>query len=356
MSTELIKSTVASIRREFSPRIADEVRGRWDSLTKPRGSLGRLEHEVSRLAQIQDTIMPHIERPHMYVFCGDHGITAENVSPYPSAVTREMVSNFLRGGAAINVLCRNLGIENVVVDAGVCGPKITGVLDRRVAEGTRNFLREPAMSERQAAESMEAGILLARQAAEQSDIAGVGEMGIGNSTAASALLCAFTGAVPEEAVGRGAGLDEAGVQHKRSVVASALAHHHQQIQTGDPLRILAAFGGFEIAMMSGFLLGAAAYRLPVVVDGFISGAAFLAARAFCGEINQHVFFAHRSAELGHKPLLHAAAALPLFDFNMCLGEGTGAALAIALLRAAVQLYGEMATFSEAAVSEKITVR
>ncbi|MFL6463024.1 MAG: nicotinate-nucleotide--dimethylbenzimidazole phosphoribosyltransferase, partial [Bryobacteraceae bacterium] len=349
MSTQLIKSTVASICPELSPCIAEAVRQRSDSLTKPRGSLGRLESEVLRLAQIQDTAMPHIERPHIYVFCGDHGITAENVSPYPSTVTREMVHNFLRGGAAISVLCRNLGIENIVVDAGVCGPKIPGVIDCRVAEGTRNFLREPAMSEAQAAQSVEAGISLACQAAEQSDIAGIGEMGIGNSTAASALLCAFTGVAPEEAVGRGAGLDEAGLQHKRSVVVSALAYHHQRMEEGNPLKILAAFGGFEIAMMGGFLLGAAAHRLPVVVDGFISGAAFLAARAFYPEIGKHVFFAHHSAELGHKPLLHAAAALPLLDLSMCLGEGTGAALAMALLRAGVQLYREMATFSEAAI-------
>jgi nicotinate-nucleotide--dimethylbenzimidazole phosphoribosyltransferase len=315
-----------------------------------------VEQEVLRLAQMQNTAMPHIERPHMYVFCGDHGITAENVSPYPSVVTREMVNNFLKGGAAINVLCRNLAIKNIIVDAGVCGPEISGVLHCRVADGTRNFLREPAMSETQAGESVEAGITLARQAADQADITGIGEMGIGNSTAASALLCAFTGATPQEAVGRGAGLDEKGLHHKRSVVASALALHRQQIENGDPLKILAALGGFEIAMMSGFLLGAAAHRLPVVVDGFIAGAAFLVAQAFDPGMVNHVFFAHVSAEPGHTPLLKAASALPLFNLGLCLGEGTGAALAIALLRAGVQLYGEMATFGEASVSEKITAR
>ena len=319
MSTKLIEKTIASIPHYFSLQIAEAVQRRWDSLTKPRGSLGRLEGEVIRLAQIQETAMPHIERPRMYIFCGDHGVTAENVSPYPSVVTREMVVNFLRGGAAITVLCQNFGIENVIVDAGVCGPKIPGVLDCRTAQGTRNFLREPAMSETQAAESIEAGIALAHQAAHESDMVGMGEMGIGNSTSASALLCALTELAPEDAVGRGAGLNEEGIQHKRSVVAAALARHHQRIEEGDPLKLLAAFGGFEIAMMSGFLLGAATQRLPVVVDGFIAGAALLAARAFYPGIGKHVFFAHRSAELGHTPLLKAAASSPLLDLGMCLG-------------------------------------
>jgi nicotinate-nucleotide--dimethylbenzimidazole phosphoribosyltransferase len=354
LSTELIKRTIASIPSELSPQIAEAAQQRWDSLTKPRGSLGRLESEVSRLAQIQNTAMPHVQRPQMYIFCGDHGITAENVSPYPSVVTREMVRNFVRGGAAINVLCRNLGIETIVIDAGVCGPKIPGVWDRRIAEGTRNFLREPAMSEAQATESVETGIALARQAAEQADIAGVGEMGIGNSTAASALLCALARVAPEEAAGRGAGLDDSGLEHKRAVIAAALARHRRQVEERDPLNILAVFGGFEIAVISGFLLGAAAHRLPTVVDGFIAGAAFLVAQAFYPEIGRHVFFSHRSAELGHAPLLRIAGASPLLDLNMRLGEGTGAALAISVLRAGVQLYREMATFAEASISEKTT--
>ena len=354
MSTEVIHGTIRSIQSEFSPQIAEAVKQRWDSLTKPRGSLGRLEWDVLHLAQIQDTAMPHIERPRIYVFCGDHGITEENVSPYPSVVTREMVHNFLRGGAAINVLCRNLAIETVIVDAGVGGPKISGVLDCRIAEGTRNFLREPAMSEAQAGESVAAGIRLARQAAEQADVVGIGEMGIGNSTSASALMCALTRATPEQAVGRGAGLDESGLQHKRSVVAAALALHQEAVEKKDPLRILAAFGGFEIAMMSGFLLGAAAHRLPVVVDGFIASAAFLAAQAFYPSLALHVFFAHRSAEPGHGLLLKLWDDLHLLDLRLCLGEGTGAALAIALLRSGVQLYREMATFGEASVSDKAT--
>jgi nicotinate-nucleotide--dimethylbenzimidazole phosphoribosyltransferase len=286
----------------------------------------------------------------MYVFCGDHGITEEGISPYPSAVTGEMLKNFVRGGAAINVLCRRLSIKTFVVDAGVAGSKLDGALDRRIAEGTRNFLREPAMSRAQAVTAVESGIELARDAALRFDIAGVGEMGIGNSTSASALLCMFAGVQPGEAVGRGAGLDDAGVVHKREIVAAALARNH--VDATDPLEVVASFGGFEIAMMAGFLLGAAAGRLPVVVDGFISGAAFLTARGFYPAIGRHVFFAHRSAEQGHECLLSAAGEEPLLDLGMRLGEGTGAALAMGILISGLSLYREMATFAEASVSEK----
>ncbi|MDQ6704408.1 MAG: nicotinate-nucleotide--dimethylbenzimidazole phosphoribosyltransferase [Acidobacteriota bacterium] len=344
-----IENVIASIPLNPSKPVADSVKARWDSLTKPRGSLGRLEDAVVQLAVIQDTPAPRVERRGMYVFCGDHGITTEGVSPYPSVVTREMVKNFLRGGAAINVLCRQLAIETCIVDAGVAGPKISGALDRRIAEGTRNFLQEPAMSREQAITAMERGIELAYDAAGKFDLAGIGEMGIGNSTAASALLCAFTGLSAEQSAGRGAGLDEAGLLHKRQVLTGALARC--RIHADDPLNTVAELGGFEIAMMAGFLLGAAANKLPVIVDGFISGAAFLIARAFYAEIGSHVLFAHRSAERGHAALLAAVGASPLLDLDMRLGEGTGAALAIGLLTSAVHLYREMATFEEASVSD-----
>lgn len=344
-----IENAVASIPRSPSKLVADSVRARWDSLTKPRGSLGRLEDAVVQLAVIQDTPTPRIERCAMYVFCGDHGITAEGVSPYPSVVTREMVKNFLRGGAAINVLCRQLAIETWIVDAGVAGPKIPGALDRRVAEGTRNFLNEPAMSREQAITAMEHGIDLAHDAARKFDLAGVGEMGIGNTTAASALLCAFTGISVEQSAGRGAGLDDAGVLHKREVLTRALARCPHRAD--DPLTTVAELGGFEIAMMAGFLLGAAAGKLPVVVDGFISGAAYLIAKAFYADIGSHILFAQRSAEKGHAALIATAGASPLLDLDMRLGEGTGAALAIGLLASAVHLYRDMATFAEASVSD-----
>ena len=350
-----IKQTVEEIPRKPKTGIAEEVRQRWDSLTKPRHSLGRLEECVVRLAECQGVAMPCLDRRAMYVFCGDHGITEEGVSPYPSAVTREMVNNFVRGGAAINVLCRQLAIEPRIVDAGVAGPSfdagLEGLIDRRIDSGTRNFLRGPAMSRKQAIAAVENGIELAREASFHFDIAGVGEMGIGNSTAASALLCVFTGATPEQAAGLGAGLDEKGLTRKREVLAAALRLH--PVDRGDPLSALGAFGGFEIGMMAGFLLGAAVHGLAVVVDGFICSAAFLLARAFYPALGEHVFFGHRSAEHGHRHFLESSGAKPLLDLEMRLGEGTGAALAIGVLASAVALYREMSTFAEASVSDRI---
>jgi nicotinate-nucleotide--dimethylbenzimidazole phosphoribosyltransferase len=344
-----IDETIAEISSRTSPLIADAVRERWDSLTKPRGSLGVLEPSIVKMALIQNKAMPAADRRCVYVFCGDHGITAEGISLYPSVVTREMVKNFVRGGAAINVLCRQLGIETRIVDSGVAGPKFAGVLDCRIGDGTRNFLRGPAMSREAAVSAVERGIELGQDAAGHFDLVGAGEMGIGNSTSASALLCVLTGATPEEAAGRGAGLDEAGVRHKREVLTAALALH--RVDRNDPLGALGAFGGFEIAMMTGFILGAASKRLPVVIDGFISSAAFLVARAFYRDIGESVFFGHRSAELAHAKLLDEAGASPLLDLGMRLGEGTGAALAMGVLTSGVSLYREMATFAEASVSD-----
>jgi nicotinate-nucleotide--dimethylbenzimidazole phosphoribosyltransferase len=347
---KLINATLASIPQSAPAGIVEAVQERWNSLTKPRGSLGRLEQSVLRLAEIQGNAMPVMDRRAMYVFCGDHGITAEGVSLYPSVVTREMVKNFLAGGAAINVLCRQLNIEPLIVDAGVLGENIAGTLDRRAGEGTRNFLNEAAMSKAQAVQAIENGIRLAQDAAVRFDIAGVGEMGIGNSTAASALLCAFTGISVEQAVGRGTGLDAAGLKHKQAVLTAALARVDLQ-RIGDPLAIAAEFGGFEIITMAGFFLGAASEHLPVVVDGFISASAFLIAKALCPRIGNYLLFAHRSAEKGHAALLSLLAVMPLLDLEMRLGEGTGAALAIGLLASALALYREMATFAQASVSD-----
>ena len=344
-----IETTVAEIPRQSGVKVGHAVRERWDSLTKPRGSLGVLEDAVVRLAEIQSTAMPTVARRGLYVFCGDHGITQEGVSLYPSVVTQEMVKNFVRGGAAINVLCRQLGIETTIVDAGVDGPKFDGVVDRRVGNGTRSFLRGPAMSREDAERALTSGIGLAADAGARFDLVGVGEMGIGNTTSASAILCALGGATPEEAAGRGTGLDDAGVQRKRAVLKAALALH--QADPLDPLSVVSAFSGFEIAMMAGFILGCAGRRLPVVVDGFISSAAFLIARAFCPAIGEYVFFGHRSAELAHERLLAEVGATPLLDLGLRLGEGTGAALAMGVLTSAVSLYREMATFAEAAVSD-----
>jgi nicotinate-nucleotide--dimethylbenzimidazole phosphoribosyltransferase len=349
----LIEETLAKISRlECATPVTTAVQARWDSLTKPRGSLGRLESEILRLARIQATPNPNLDRAAIYVFCGDHGITKENVSAYPQAVTREMMKNFVAGGAAINVLCRNGGIDTVIVDAGVCGPNIEGVLDRRIAEGTRSFLHGPAMDEVQARAALEAGIALAGESAHRFDTVGLGDMGIGNSASASALVSAFLEVPPEECVGPGAGLEGAALKHKKRVISQALSRYGDELRSMDALKVLAVFGGFEIAMMAGFTLGAAANRLPVMIDGFICTAAFLAARKFCPNVTDYVFFAHQSAEPGHLPVLKALERRPLLDLGLRLGEGTGAAMAIAVLRSGLQLYREMATFAQASVSDK----
>lgn len=349
----LIESTIGRISEAVpAPDLERAVRDRWDRLTKPRGSLGLLEDCVVRLSRIQGKLHPVVDRQAVYVFCGDHGITQEGVSAYPSVVTREMVKNFLRGGAAINVLCRSLGIATHIVDAGVAGPKIPGTMDYRVAEGTENFARAPAMSRDQTIVALENGIHIATAASKTYELVGLGEMGIGNSTAATALLCAVTGISPKQATGRGAGLDNVGLHQKIAVVSRALAFH--DLRSADPILILSTFGGFEIATMTGFLLGSAASRLPVVVDGFISSAAFLCAQALAPALNDFVIFGHQSTEPGHQHILSRAQANPLLSLGMRLGEGTGAALAMHLLRSSTDLYEQMATFEEAAVSDIAT--
>jgi nicotinate-nucleotide--dimethylbenzimidazole phosphoribosyltransferase len=307
------------------------IRGRLDSLTKPLGSLGRLEEIALRVGLIQNTAMPAVGRKAMLVFCADHGVVEEGVSPYPSEVTGQMLANFRAGGAAINVLCRSFGIDPVVVDMGVGKP-------------TRNFTRGPAMTREEAAAAIERG----RDAAGDADILGVGEMGIGNSTAAAALLAAFTGLDPVDAAGRGTGVDDAGLARKVDVIRRALLLH--QPNPGDGLGVLAALGGREIAAIAGLILGAAERRRVVVLDGFIAGSAALAVRAMEPAALDYVFFAHCSAERGHRRMLEALGARPFFDLDMRLGEGSGAAIGISLVEAAVRLYREMATFESAGVS------
>ena len=308
-----------------------EIRARLDSLTKPPGSLGRLEDLAVQLGLIQSTAMPQIGRKAMIVFCADHGIVEEGVSPYPSEVTRQMVANFRTGGAAINVLCRHAGIEPVIVDMGVGHP-------------TRNFAREPAMTYAQAEHALNIGF----EHAAQAEILGAGEMGIGNTTSAAALFSAFSGLDALETAGRGTGLDDAGVARKVEVIRRALALHQSQLT--DPISILAALGGFEIAAITGLILGAASRRHLVMLDGFITGAAAIVARAIEPASLDYVVFSHCSAERGHQKMLEFLNARPLLNLDMRLGEGTGAVLGIGLLESAVNLYREMATFQSAGVS------
>lgn len=314
-----------------------EIRRRLDSLTKPPGSLGRLEELALQIGLIQQNAMPSIASKAMVIFCADHGVAEEGVSAYPAEVTRQMMANFQAGGAAINVLCRNFGIEPVIVDMGVAHP-------------TRNFTREPAMSREEALAAIETGRSYAQSSKLGPGIIGAGEMGIANSTAAAALLCAFTGVDPEEAAGRGTGLDDAGVARKIGALRKALQLHHPA--PADPIGTLAALGGREIAAIAGLILAAAEHRTAVMLDGFISCSAALVARAIRPEALNNVLFAHRSAERGHRKMLEALGARPLLDLDMRLGEGSGAAFGIAIVEAAVKLYREMATFSSAGVSNR----
>ncbi len=330
-----------------NPELAAQVRRRWDNLTKPPGSLGLLEDQVVRLALLRGELLPRIESKAMYVFCADHGVTAEGVSAYPSEITAQMVRNFLRGGAAINVLCRHYGIQPVIVDCGVNSPCEAGVIDCKIACGTANFAQEPAMSREQAERALENGMALAEEAFARYNIVGVGEMGIGNTTPASALLCVFCGVEPAAAAGRGAGLDDQGVARKIAVIGRALALHSPQ--PDDPAGVLASVGGFEIATMAGFMLGAAARRLPVVVDGFIASAAALTAAAFAPEVKNALFFAHCSAEQAHRIMLAKLGVRPLLDLDMRLGEGSAAAIGISLIECALKLYRDMASFPDLAL-------
>ena len=323
-----------------------------DTRTKPPGSLGRLETLARQMGLIQRTTHPTVQRPAMIVFAGDHGIAAEGVSPYPQAVTAQMVANFLAGGAAINALSRVAGIELEVVNAGIATPlpSTAGLVDIPVANGTRNFAQEPAMTHAETLAAMQAGAARVRHhAALGTNVIGFGEMGIANTSAAACLMSRLCGVPIDECVGRGTGLDNAGLAKKRNVLASALAHH---AVTTDPLDVLATFGGFEIAMMAGAYLAAAEARMTILVDGFIATSALLVADAFAPNVREYCVFAHASNEAGHRRMLDHFGALPLLSLDMRLGEGTGAALAVPLLRAAVAFVNEMASFDSAGVANR----
>jgi nicotinate-nucleotide--dimethylbenzimidazole phosphoribosyltransferase len=332
----------------MDPRIAAEIRRRWSSLVMPPGSLGRLEDLVLHYALVRGQASPSIRRKGLYLFCADHGVSSEGVSPWPPEVTRLMVRTYLRGGAVVNALCRQFGIELVVVDAGVRGASETGVVDKKIAEGTANFLRREAMTEQETNLALEAGILLAQEAATRFDAAAIGEMGIGNTTSASAIVSAITGRDALETVGRGSGATEAIRERKITAVRGALHLHKERLVA--PFGVLQCLGGFEIAQMTGFLLGAAASRLPVVVDGFIAGAAALVARSIKPDVLDAAIFAHRSAEHAHGFLLEFMGVEPQFDLAMCLGEGTGAALGLNLLETALRVFRETSTLDEARIS------
>jgi nicotinate-nucleotide--dimethylbenzimidazole phosphoribosyltransferase len=326
---------------------------RLDQLTKPPGSLGRLEELARRLCVIQGQCPARIADPVIFTLAADHGVVEEGVSAYPQVVTSQMVENFLNGGAAVNVLARQAGARVVVADFGVAshlGAR-DGLVSRKIGPGTRNIVKGPAMSLGEAIAAMEAGAELAEgEIARGADLLGTGEMGIGNTTAASAVTAAITGASPGEVTGRGTGIDDAGWRRKVETVEHALRLHHPDPQDG--LGVLEALGGFEIAGLAGVVLAGAAHRVPVVVDGFIAGAAALAAVTIKPEAREYLIAAHRSVEPGHGHVLRALGLTPYLDLGMRLGEGTGAALLIGLARAALAILTEMATFKSAGVSDR----
>lgn len=324
---------------------------RQEQLTKPRGSLGRLESVAVQLAGLLGEERPQLERLWIGLFAGDHGVVEEGVSLFPQAVTGEMLRNFVRGGAAISVLARAHGATLDVVDLGCAVPResLAGVRELRLGPGTANFTRAPAMSQAQCAAALAAGRESAERAAEAgSQLFIAGEMGIGNTTSASALACALLNETPQRLTGRGTGLDDAGVQRKLTAIERALALHAAVL--ADPLQALRHLGGFEIAAMTGAYLGCAQRGVPVLVDGFICTAAALCAVRMNPGCRDWLLFAHRSVEPGHALLLAELDAEPLLDLGLRLGEGSGAALAVPLLQQACLLHAQMATFAEAAVS------
>lgn len=334
--------------------ITQTAQAKIDGKTKPPGSLGLLESAALRMCQIQNSLEPRVARKESLVFAADHGVTAAGVSAFPKEVTPQMALNMAGGGAAINVFCRLGGIGTTIIDVGVDYdfPPGTGIVDRKVCKGTRDFSREKAMSREEAEASLQAGIeaFVALEAGGPVSLVGLGEMGIGNTTSASAIICALTGISPEEAAGRGTGVDDAGLKRKIDVLSKSLALHTPSAE--DPIGVLASVDGLEIGAMAGAALAAAAAGRAVVLDGLISTAAGLLAAEIEPKLKGYLFSGHRSVEKGQAAALQVLEIEPLIDLNLRLGEGTGAALAMHLIEAACAFLKEMASFESAGVSER----
>lgn len=329
------------------------ARARQARLTKPAGSLGRLETLSIQLAGISGQMPTPTARKVVIVMAADHGVAAAGVSAYPAAVTAQMALNFVRGGAAINVLARQAGAQVVVVDVGIASElgAQPGLLARKVALGTQDMTRGPAMSRAQAVAAIEVGLdVIEAEYDSGLDVVATGDMGIGNTTPSAAIVAAMTGQPPARVTGRGTGIDDSGLAHKLAAIERAMAVNEPNPH--DALDVLAKVGGFEIGGLVGVMLGAAARRVPVVIDGFISGAAALVACGLAPQVNPYLIAAHQSVEIGHRVALEHLTLTPLLDLELRLGEGTGAVLAFHLVEAAARLLREMATFDEAGVSEK----
>lgn len=342
-------SSVQPLKEEFFSR----AQARLDSLTKPLGSLGQLEEIAKRYVAIVENLRPRVQKKVIYTFAGDHGVTAEGVSAYPKEVTPQMVYNFIRKGAAINVLAGHVGAKVIVVDIGVDHEfePLEGLIIRKVARGTENIARGPAMSKAQALQGISVGLEMADHARNQeADLVGTGDMGIGNTTPSSAILASIAGLPVSLVTHRGTGIDDATLMRKIQTIEEAIKVNKPNPK--DPLDVLSKVGGFEIAGITGLIIGCAAHRIPVVVDGFISTAGAMIAVALNSRIKEYLFASHQSVEVGHQFMWEYIGQKPILNLSMRLGEGTGAALAMSIIEAAVKISNEMATFGEAGVSEK----
>lgn len=336
------------------PRHTAAAHQRLDSLTKPIGSLGRLEDTAAQVYSIFAGQIPMPMKKAVYIFAADHGVTAEGVSAYPPAVTAQMVLNFLVGGAAINVLARQYGADLTIVDVGVDADfdDAPGLCHMKIRRSSRNMRREPAMTADEMFAAIDVGVRLAELSAEKDEhLVVIGEMGIGNTTAASAIASLLTRQPVAAVTGRGAGLDAEGRNRKLNVIRRSIKRHFGDSESPEPLEILRCVGGLEIAAMTGFMLGAAAHRIAIVCDGFISTSAAALAHAIAPEIGGYLIAGHCSEEPGHRHLLREIGLTPILNLGMRLGEGTGAVLAMPLIESSVRLFAEVATFSSAGVSE-----
>ena len=354
MQTKTTYTSILQAIKPVSDRIRPEAVHKIDNKTKPLGALGKLEDLAVQASLVQENLNPRLDRKALFVFAGDHGVTEEGVSAFPSEVTGQMVENFLRGGAAINVLCRHHGIDLYVVDMGVNAdfqnhPKL---LHKKIRKGTRNFALEQAMTSKEAEEAVTAGmeVFLDENAGNRISIVGLGEMGIGNTTSASAIISAVTGISPEEATGRGTGLDDKGMERKVQIIYNALNYHKPDPRDG--MDILRKIGGYEIAGIAGAILAAASQGAIVVLDGVISTAAGLVAYVLNPDIKGYLVSGHRSVEIGQEAALSHMGMEPVIDFQMRLGEGTGAAMTMNIVDAACRIMREMASFDDAGVTNK----
>jgi len=351
MDLQSILSSITNTNGKY----AEQAQERLDNLTKPQGSLGRLEEFAKQLVAISEKEMPELDKKVVFTFAGDHGVAEEGVSAFPKEVTPQMVLNFIHGGAGINALAGHAGADVVVVDIGVDYDfgdlKKDGFASKKIVSGTKNMRKGPAMTRDEAEKCIHVGIELANEYAKKGyKIFGTGDMGIANTTPSSAITSVITGKSVEDITGRGTGINDDAWKNKVQVIKDSIEINKPD--SSDPIDLLAKLGGAEIAGIAGLIIGAAANKVPVVVDGFISTAGALIAYLIEPKTKDYMFAAHMSQEIGHKSILEKIGLRPIMDLDMRLGEGTGAALAMFVIEAGLKIYKEMATFAEAEVAEK----